>query len=137
MRALAARLAGVVHKVQRATGTLTSVDWSMSEPVILDKPKKLVPAFTCTGAGSNPGPDANSDITLPQQAGSCAYIYQWRSLPDRTAGKRTWQVTARSNWTVTWSANTGVSGTLTLHNTATTALNINEWRSELVVGPTR
>ena len=119
-----------------ATAEITSVQWSMGEPV--DARKSVAgtaPAFSCAGSGRDPGIHANVRIDQPQAPDTCAYIFEWRSLPERTGGSGAWNVTATSTWTVTWTSNVGAGGTDTLFGTSTTPVSVGEWRSELVAGP--
>ena len=99
--------------------------------------KKPVAPFTCAGRGIKPGPNAATHASEPQQRGTCAYADQWRSDTDRTNGRGTWPVTATTSWTVTWTSNIGIAGVLTLTRTANQQVSVIQWRSELVVGPTR
>lgn len=119
-----------------ATAELTSVEWSMGEPRdARGSSSNSVPEFTCAGAGRNPGLSANARIDQPQAPDTCAYIFRWRSLPERTGGTSAWDVTATSTWTVTWTSNVGAGGTDTLFGISTTPVSVGEWRSELVAGP--
>ena len=78
-----------------ATAELTSVAWSMGEPVDARKSASAeVPVFSCAGAGRDPGAQASARLDQPQAPGSCAYVFQWRSLPERTGGSGAWNVTA-------------------------------------------
>jgi len=93
-----------------ATAKMTSVTWTMGEPVSADNLASRSAPITCQGTGTNPGPSV--DTTAQPAAGSCAYMFQVRSTPERTGGSGTWPVTATANWTITWAANTGQAGTL-------------------------
>lgn len=118
------------------TATLDSVDWSMGEPASAVKPSGAPAELTCDGSGTAPEPGANANISKPATSGSCAYAYRWRSLTERTGGSGTWPLTATARWTVTWTSNVGVGGTLDAPpQTSTTPVPVGEWRSELVVGP--
>lgn len=83
--------AAVGNAEVRATARLVSVEWSMG------------PAggrVVCDGPGTpwtgQPGPSP-----------TCGYVYQLRSLPERTDGSGRWPVQATSVWQVDWA---GVSG---------------------------
>ncbi len=117
-----------------ATATLTSVTWAMGEPVSLDKPGMLSAPFSCEGAGIDPGHQANIRIKSPKAPGTCAYVFHWRSLADRTNDTGTWPVTAQATWTVTWTSNVGVSGTAELNRSSVTPVFVSEWKAVLV-GP--
>lgn len=74
-----------------ATARLTVVEWAMGPPGELVR---------CSGPGT---PWSGQDGESPD----CGYVYDLRSLPDRTGGSGAWTVTATAVWTVAWS---GVSG---------------------------
>lgn len=120
-----------------ATATLTSVEWSMGEPAGISRSRQSSSWFECQGAGVNPGAEANANIRRPQEPGTCAYVYQWRSLPERTGGTGSWKVTATSTWTVNWTSNVGAAGSDFLLGQSTTPVEVGEWRSELVLGEPR
>ena len=120
-----------------ATATLSSVEWSMGEPIDLDHPNTPVAPFTCQGAGRDPGPEANGRLNQPAAADTCNYVYHWRSDADRTNGTGKWPVTATATWTVNWQSNIGTAGQLTLTSQSTTAFEVVEWVSVLVPGPPR
>ncbi len=120
------------------TATLNSVTWSMGEPASRTSPRGDPATVTCAGAGSAPDARASANTNRPAAPGSCAYAFSWRSLPVRTGGTGTWPVTATADWTVTWTSNIGVGGTLTAPpQTSTVQVAVGEWRSELVAGPGR
>lgn len=93
-----------------ATARMTSLTWSMGEPVSPENLSSRVAPVTCEGTGMDPGP--NVDITKDPAPGMCAYMFKVRSTPERTGGSGTWAVTATANWQITWVANTGESGAL-------------------------
>ncbi len=99
--------AGVVTVT--ATATLSSVIWTMGEPVSATDLHAPAPAITC-GPGIDPGPNVDTAAAQPL-AGACAYQYHVRSTPDRTNGTDTWPVTAAATWTVAWTVTAGVGGT--------------------------
>lgn len=108
-----------------ATATLTSVTWSMGEPVD-------GATFTCQGAGRDPGPAANTTMVDDPESGTCHYAFHLRSLDERTGGSGSWQVTAQANWAVTWQSNTGETGTDTLQVASVTPASVGEWRTVIV-----
>jgi hypothetical protein len=113
-----------------ASARLSSVTWSMGAPVSADR--LLIPAapITCQGAGVNPGA---VDTTADPAPGSCAFMYQVRSTPERTGGSGTWPVTATATWTISWVASTGETGTLTAPpRVSTTGVQVGAWSSVLV-----
>ena len=93
-----------------ATARVSSVTWTMGEPISPDALSSAAAPITCQGTGVNPGPTV--DTTAEPAAGACAYMYKVRSTPERTGGSGTWPVTATANWTITWAANTGQAGTM-------------------------
>lgn len=65
----------------------------------------------------------------------CGYAYRLRSTPERTGGRGTWTLSARTVWGVTWSSNTGASGTATLtSDPSSQAVRVVEQRVSLVHG---
>jgi hypothetical protein len=96
-----------------ATGRLSAVEWSMGPPGA---------EVRCAGPGTpwtgqkGPSPD-------------CGYVYELRSLPERTQGTGRWTVTATSVWTVIWSGTSNgapVSGEETVRTSTSTSLAIGE-----------
>ncbi|MBN9098139.1 MAG: hypothetical protein J0I49_08525 [Pseudonocardia sp.] len=83
--------AAVGNAEVRATARLVSVEWSMGPDGA---------RVVCDGPGTpwtgQPGPSP-----------TCGYVYQQRSLPERTDGAGRWPVQATSVWQVDWA---GVSG---------------------------
>ncbi len=117
------------------TAHISSVDWEMGEPQSLANLSRQVSSIRCDGTGKAPAAGFNENIRLPPTAGTCAYAYQWRSLPERTGGTGTWTATTTANWTVTWTSNIGRAGTLpVIAQSVTTPLAVGEWRSELIAG---
>lgn len=114
-----------------ARAVLTSMDWSMGEPV--DDPDQggsgQVASFTCTGAGE-PAPAGVGRSVVPP----CGYTYIWRSDAARTGGSGTWPVNAVAHWKMTWQATNGAQGTIPLQAAATTQVTVGEWRVALVDG---
>lgn len=114
-----------------ATAKMTSVIWTMGEPVSADNLGSRAAPITCQGLGTNPGPAV--DTTAQPAAGTCAYMFQVRSTPERTGGSGTWPVTATANWTITWAANTGQSGTLAAPpRVSTTQVSVGAWSTVMV-----
>lgn len=74
-----------------ATGRLERVEWRMGPPG---------ETVVCEGPGT---PWAGQTGPSPD----CGYVYELRSLPERTDGTGAWSITATSVWQVSWS---GVSG---------------------------
>lgn len=106
-----------------ATARLARVEWSMGPPGAL---------VGCDGPGtpwagqSGPSPD-------------CGYVYEQRSLPERTSGTGAWEIVATAVWTVAWSGVSGgepVDGQETVEVPATTTLEIGEIQV-LVTGEAR
>ncbi|BBG00462.1 MULTISPECIES: hypothetical protein [Pseudonocardia] len=96
-----------------AVGRLSAVEWSMGPPGA---------TVRCTGPGT---PWTGQDGSSPD----CGYVYELRSLPERTAGSGRWTVTATSVWTVTWSGVSGglpVDGQQTVRVSADTSLAVGE-----------
>ncbi|QNK82916.1 hypothetical protein [Nakamurella sp. PAMC28650] len=122
-----------------ATATLTSMAYSMGEPVSASDLSTPSVPFTCTGAGTDPGPSV--DITATPPAGSCAYMFHVRSTAARTNGAGSWPVTATATWTVVWTSNIGVGGTVVPPTRAsTTQVRVGAWGTVIVAngspGPT-
>ena len=114
-----------------ATAKMTSVIWTMGEPVSADNLGSRAAPITCQGLGTNPGP--NVDTTAQPAVGDCAYMFQVRSTTERTGGSGTWPVTATANWTITWAANTGQSGTLAAPpRVSTTQVSVGAWSTVMV-----
>src|SRR5664279_5180331 len=114
-----------------AVARLSSVTWTMGEPVAPDALSSAAAPITCQGPGSDPGPSV--DTTVDPAPGACAYMYKVRSTPERTGGSGTWPVTATANWTITWAANTGQAGTLTAPpKVSTTRVSVGAWSTVLV-----
>ena len=114
-----------------AVARLSSVTWTMGEPVSPDALNSAAAPITCQGPGSDPGPSV--DTTVDPAPGACAYMYKVRSTPERTGGSSTWPVTATANWTITWAANTGQAGTLTAPpKVSTTRVRVGAWSTVLV-----
>jgi hypothetical protein len=110
---------------------LSSVTWTMGEPVSPDSLSSAAVPVTCQGAGVNPGPAV--DTTAEPSVGMCAYLYKVRSTPERTGGSGTWPVTATASWTITWAANTGQSGTLVAPpRVSTTQVSVGAWSTVMV-----
>jgi hypothetical protein len=96
-----------------ATGRLSAVEWSMGP---------LGETVRCAGPGT---PWTGQGGTSPD----CGYVYELRSLPERTGGSGSWSVVATSVWTVTWSgtsADVPVEGTETVLVSAEAALPVGE-----------
>jgi hypothetical protein len=96
-----------------AVARLSAVEWSMGPPGA---------TVRCTGTGT---PWTGQDGPSPD----CGYVYELRSLPERTAGTGRWTVTATSVWTVTWSGVSGgvpVDGQQTVRVSADTSLAVGE-----------
>jgi len=108
-----------------ATATLTSVLYSMGEPVSAADLSTPSAPFTCQGAGVDPGTSVN--ITAISPAGSCAYMFHVRSTAARTNGLGT--------------SNIGVGGTGAPPTRAsTTQVRVGAWGTVIVAngsdGPT-
>lgn len=105
-----------------ATGRLSAVDWEMGP----------VGGFVrCAGPGT---PWTGQDGPSPD----CGYVYEQRSLPERTGGTGAWTVTATAVWTVTWSGVSGgvpVEGEQTLLVPATTTMPVGEVQVLVGGGP--
>ncbi len=112
------------------TASISSVSWSMGEPASLDRPSLLVAPVVCTGAGTAVARGSG-------RVSDCSYTYQWRSLPARTGGSHEWMVTATANWAISWTSTSGRTGTDMVAIHSVTGLSVGEWRSEIVIGPTR
>lgn len=96
-----------------ATGRLSAVEWDMGPPgaqVVCDGPG--------TPWAGQPGPSPD-----------CGYIYELRSLPDRTGGTGRWPIVATSVWQVEWAGTSGgipVTGQQTVRVSTDTSLSIGE-----------
>lgn len=114
-----------------AEAVLTSMDWSMGEPV--GDPDEggsgRVASFTCAGAGVAPPVGVGASV-VP----ACGYTFIWRSDAARTGGVGAWAVGAVAHWTMTWRATNGAQGTIALQAAATTQVTVGEWRVALVDG---
>lgn len=109
-----------------ATPALTSVSWSMGEPVQPDGGGSA-PAVVCSGEGVY---TAAPEIVAPEVVPACGYSYQWRSLKSRTGGAGTWPVSASATWVITWTSNVGQSGTITAPPAnSVTNLQVGEWQT--------
>lgn len=65
----------------------------------------------------------------------CGYHYRWRSLPERTGGAGTWPVTVSTTWTVNWTTNIGLSGSIIAPaGRSTFDVEVGEYRTALVGG---
>jgi len=104
-----------------ATATLSSVVWSMGEPVSLDGGG--IGSVTCQGTGV--APSVYSDLNEPP----CGYMFRYRSLRERTNGVGKWPVSATATWPVKWTATTGQSGSDSLSATSTTNVGVGEYRT--------
>jgi hypothetical protein len=96
-----------------ATARLSTVEWAMGPPGELVR---------CAGPGT---PWTGQDGPSPD----CGYVYTRRSLPERTAGRGVWTVTATAVWSVTWSgvsAGAPVEGTDTVSLASEAALPVGE-----------
>ena len=114
-----------------ATATMTSVTWSMGEPVSPENLSSRAAPVMCEGAGADPGPTV--DITKDPAPGTCAYMFKVRSTPERTGGSGTWSVTATANWRITWTANTGESGVLDAPSrVSVTNVSVGAWSTVIV-----
>lgn len=109
-----------------ATPALTSVSWSMGEPINPDSggaPKPVV----CSGEGMYM---AAPEKVAPEVIPACGYSYQWRSLKSRTGGAGTWPVSASATWVIAWTSNVGQSGTITAPPAnSVTNLQVGEWQT--------
>jgi len=110
-----------------ATPALTSVSWSMGEPVEPDGGASPAPAVVCSGEQMyTPAPEVVAPTVIP----ACGYSYQWRSLKSRTGGTGTWPVSASATWVITWTSNVGESGTITAPPAnSVTNLQVGEWQT--------
>ena len=106
-----------------ATAHLESVDWTLGPSGA---------RVTCAGPGTpwtgQPGPSPD-----------CGYVYDERSLPERTGGTGRWPVVATAHWQVVWTGVSGgipVDGQQALELSSTTALTVGELQT-LVVGEGR
>ena len=110
-----------------ATPALTSVSWSMGEPVEPDSPGVPAPAVVCSGeAMYTPAPTDVAPTVVP----GCGYSYQWRSLKARTGGLGSWAVSASATWVITWTSNVGQGGTITAPPANSVAnLQVGEWQT--------
>jgi len=105
-----------------ATATLSSVDWSMGEPLSLDGGG--IGSVTCQGPGV--APSANADFSEPPP---CGYMFKYRSLQERTNGVGKWPVAATATWSVSWTASTGQTGADSLSASSTTSVEVGEYRT--------
>jgi len=115
-----------------AIARLSSVTWTMGEPVSADNLYTPAAPITCQGPGLNPGPGVDTATPEPL-AGTCSYMFEVRSTPERTGGTGAWPVTATATWTITWAANTGQSGTLQAPpRVSTTQVSVGAWSTVMV-----
>jgi hypothetical protein len=105
-----------------ATATLSSVNWSMGEPLSLDGGG--VGSVTCQGPGV--APSTNADFREPPP---CGYMFKYRSLLERTNGVGKWPVAATATWSVSWTASTGQTGADSLSASSTTNVEVGEYRT--------
>lgn len=109
-----------------ATPALTSVSWSMGEPVNPDSSGSPT-TVVCSGDGMY---TAAPEVVAPEVIPACGYSYQWRSLKSRTGGAGTWPVSASATWVITWTSNVGQSGTITAPPAnSVTNLQVGEWQT--------
>ncbi|WP_219414187.1 hypothetical protein [Pseudonocardia nigra] len=96
-----------------ATARLAGVEWAMGPPGAVVR---------CDGPGTpwsgqaGPSPD-------------CGYVYEQRSLPERTGGTGSWLITATGIWQVTWEGTSGgapVDGEQTVRLASERALPVGE-----------
>lgn len=111
-----------------ATPALTSVSWSMGEPLDPNALGVLAQPVVCSGEGMYaPVPEPAPD---PSVNPGCGYSYQWRSLKARTGGAGTWPVSASATWVITWTSNVGQSGTITAPPAnSVTNVEVGEWQT--------
>ncbi|QJY47799.1 ATP/GTP-binding protein [Pseudonocardia broussonetiae] len=105
--------AAVGNAAVTATGRLASVEWAMGPSggrVVCDGP-----GTPWTGQ-AGPSPD-------------CGYVYELRSLPERTGGTGRWPIVATIVWQVDWAGTSGgepVSGQQTVRVSAETSVSVGE-----------
>lgn len=120
----------------QASATISTTSWHMGESgADLDNLYRPESVVDCTGAGT-PAPPLDELPADPHTwKPDCGYTYRWKSLPERTNGTGSWPIKADVTWTVTWTSNQGVGGTITLQSTGTTALQVLELKTILVDNP--
>lgn len=113
------------------TAALVSTTWAMGEGDRSGPSSSGGSAVTCTGSGTPPPAHPFRTVVPP-----CGYTYTWKSLPERTGGTGAYQITATTNWQVSWTASDGTNGTLPAPLTPATTqqVAVGEWRAELVAG---
>lgn len=113
------------------TAALVSTTWAMGEGDRSGPSSSGGSAVTCTGSGTPPPAHPLRTVVPP-----CGYTYTWKSLPERTGGTGAYQITATTNWQVSWTASDGTNGTLPAPLTPATTqqVAVGEWRAELVAG---
>jgi hypothetical protein len=96
-----------------ATAAVSEVDWAMGDGH----------SVTCTSPGTP------YDVSRAAQGSpDCGYVYQLRSLPERTGGSGKYQITATSVWSIHWDGG-GQQGNQTLRLSANTTLAVGELQS--------
>lgn len=96
-----------------ATGRLTGVEWSMGPPGAVVR---------CRGTGTPWRGEAGASP-------DCGYVYELRSLPERTGGSGRWPIVVTSVWAVTWTGTSGgvpVAGQQILRVSSETSLAVGE-----------
>lgn len=92
-----------------ATASVERTEWTMGPPR---------EAVICRGPGT---PWAGQSGMSPD----CGYVYEQRSLPERTSGSGRWPITATNVWTVEWSGG-GASGSETVRLSSDASLAVGE-----------
>ena len=122
-----------------ATPALQSVTWAMGDPVnptdgrgaTVSPPYVTRPPVVCTGDSTVTGPPPGGG-QMPAFGPNppCGYTYRWMSTSARTFGLGCWTVSASATWVITWTSNTGASGTITAPPlNSVLHLRVGEWRT--------
>ncbi len=112
-----------------ATAELSTVTWVVGEPTSIERGGAPIAQVTCDGPGVLPPANVRFDQE-PRASGACGYLYRFMSTGARTGGVGRWPLTATATWAVTWTSNTGASGTAEIQSpSATTLVRVGEYRT--------
>ena len=106
-----------------ATATLSSVDWSMGEPLVVGWWRRCVGDVSWSRAWHL------RRTRISPEPPPCGYMFKYRSLLERTNGVGKWPVAATTTWSVSWTASTGQTGTDSLSASSTTNVEVGEYRT--------
>ena len=113
-----------------AVATLSTTTWTMGEPVDNPDTERFVRTAPVVVRG---GIGATAGLRLESPAALRVHVpLEITEVAD--SGTAKWPMTVTADWTATWSATTGESGTIALTATSNTAVEVGEYRIVLVQG---